>query len=461
MSSKPRDGFSSKFGVIAAAAGSAVGLGNIWKFPYEAGQNGGGAFLLLYFVFVILIGLPVMMSEFVIGRKTNANAVGAFKSLAPKTPWFFTGVMGVAAAFMILSFYGVVSGWTLEYIYLAVINAFKGQNPEQLSKGFNEFISNPIRPVFWQVGFMTLTALVVIGGIKNGIEKITKLLMPILFLLIVVIGIRSVSLGANISESGEVIGHSYDGLKFLFKPDFSKIDIDVVLDALGQAFFSLSLGMGTIITYGSYIKKDNNLKKTAIEVAFLDTLIAVLAGVAIFPAVFYFNVPPTEGPGLVFSVLPSIFQKMAGGYIWTLAFFVLFAVAALTSSISLLEVAVAYFTEELKINRLKATIITAVSITALGVACSLSNSVLKDVSFFGRNIFDTMDHVSSNFLLPIGGMLIAIFTGWVMKQSEFYNELSNNGTIKIKLFKSIYFIIRFLAPVAIAIVFLYSVGLLG
>ncbi len=461
MSIPNRDSFTSKFGVIAAAAGSAVGLGNIWKFPYEVGQNGGGAFLILYFFFVVVIGLPVMMSEFVIGRKTNVNAVRAFKKLSPNKPWYLTGVMGVAAAFMILSFYGVVAGWTLEYIHLAIVNAFKGQSPEELSKGFNDFITNPIKPVIWQVIFMILTAVVVIGGIKNGIEKITKILMPVLFLIIVLMGIRSLTLGVNTSESGEIIGRSVDGLKFLFRPDFSKIDIDVVLDALGQAFFSLSLGMGTIITYGSYIGKNNNLKKTAVEVAFLDTLIAILAGVAIFPAVFYFNVAPTEGPGLVFSVLPSIFQKMVGGYVWTLAFFVLFAVAALTSSISLLEVAVAYFAEELKVKRVTATIIVASLITILGVACSLSNSVLKDVTILGRNIFDTMDHVSSNFLLPIGGMFIAIFTGWAMKKSEFFNELTNQGAIKVKLFSGIYFIIRFVAPIAIAIVFLYSVGLLG
>ncbi|MCG8580768.1 MAG: sodium-dependent transporter [Bacteroidales bacterium] len=456
-----RDSFTSKFGVIAAAAGSAVGLGNIWKFPYEVGQNGGGAFLVFYFFFIITIGLPIMISEFVIGRRTNANAVRAFKKLSPGRPWYFTGVMGVAAAFMILSFYGVVAGWTLEYIYQALVNSFKGMSPAELSEGFNSFLSNPVRPIIWQVLFMILTAVVVIGGIKNGIEKLTKVLMPVLLLIIIVMGVRSLTLGTNVGESGEVIGRSLDGLKFLFQPDFSKVDIDVVLDALGQAFFSLSLGMGTIITYGSYIRKDNNLNRTAVQVAFLDTLIALLAGIAIFPAVFYFNVAPSEGPGLVFTVLPSVFQKMVGGYFWTLAFFLLLAVAALTSSISLLEVAVAYFAEELKINRVKATVITTILITTLGVLCSLSNNVLSQVRLFGKDIFGSMEYISSNVMLPLGGFLIALFTGWAIKRSDFYEELSNGGTYKLKLFNALYFIIRFIAPFAIGLVFLYSVGLLG
>ncbi len=456
-----RDSFTSKFGVIAAAAGSAVGLGNIWKFPYEVGQNGGGAFLVFYFFFIITIGLPIMISEFVIGRRTNSNAVRAFKKLSPNKPWFFTGVMGVAAAFMILAFYGVVAGWTLEYIYQAIVNSFKGMTPAELSEGFDAFLKNPIRPIMWQVLFMILTAVVVIGGIKNGIEKLTKVLMPVLLLIIIVMGVRSLTLGTNIGASGEIIGRSIDGLKFLFQPDFSKVDTDVILDALGQAFFSLSLGMGTIITYGSYIRKDNNLNKTAVQVAFLDTLIALLAGIAIFPAVFYFNMAPTEGPGLVFSVLPSIFQQMVGGYFWTLAFFILLAVAALTSSISLLEVAVAYFAEELKINRIKATVITTLLITTMGVFCSLSKNVLSHVQLFGKDIFNAVEYISSNVMLPLGGFLIALFTGWAIKRSEFYVELSNEGTYKLKLFNALYFIIRFIAPFAIGLVFLYSVGLLG
>ena len=455
-----RDSFTSKFGVIAAAAGSAVGLGNIWKFPYEAGQNGGGAFLVLYFFFILTIGLPIMISEFIIGRKSNSNAIRAFKSLSPSTPWYSTGVMGVAAAFMILAFYGVVAGWTLEYISLAFCNAFEGQSPEQLSKNFDDFLGNPYRPIIWQVIFMVLTALVVVGGIKNGIEKITKILMPILLLIIIVMGVRSISLGTNISESGDVIGRSADGLKFLFKPDFSQINFKVILDALGQAFFSLSLGMGTIITYGSYIQKNNNLNRTAFQVTLLDTLIAVLAGVAIFPAVFYFGIEPSEGAGLVFKILPSIFQKMAGGYVWTLVFFVLLTVAALTSSISLLEVAVAYFVEELKISRLKSSVVTTIIITCMGVACSLSFSSLKNVKILGLNIFDSMEFLSSNVMLPLGGLLIAVFVGWFMKIKDVRAELSNEGTVKLKLFKLYYFIIRFVAPIAIGLVFLYSTGLL-
>lgn len=458
---KPREQFSSKIGVILAAAGSAVGLGNIWKFPYEAGENGGGAFIVIYIFSILLIGFPIMISEFVIGRKSRANPVGAFKKLAPKTPWFFTGIIGVATAFMILSFYGVVAGWTLEYIYLALGNTFKGQTTADLQNTFDNFASNPIKPVFWQILFMCFTAWVVHAGIKNGIERITKILMPLLLLIIIVLCIKSLSLGENIdTTTGEVIGSSLDGLKFLFKPDFSAINAGMVLDALGHAFFSLSLGMGTIITYGSYVRKTNILTNTALEVTILDTLIALLAGVAIFPAVFYFNVAPDKGPSLVFTILPSIFQEMSGGYIWTLSFFVLLAVAALTSSISLLEVAVSYFSEELKINRNKATVYTTVIITVLGIACSLSLSSWSGFEVLGLNIFEIMEYASSNVMLPLGGLLISVFVGWYYRRNDFVDELSNGGTLKIKFFHLFFFIIKFIAPVAIAAIFLYSTGLL-
>lgn len=458
---KPREQFSSKIGVILATAGSAVGLGNIWKFPYEAGQNGGGAFIVIYIIAILVIGFPVMIAEFVIGRKTRANPVGAFKKLAPNTPWYFTGLIGVATAFMILSFYGVVAGWTLEYIYLAVGNSFKGQTTADLQNTFDTFSSNPIKPIFWQILFMCFTAWVVLVGIKNGIERITKILMPLLLLIIVVLCVRSLTLGENIDPiTGQVIGSSMDGLKFLFKPDFSVVNADVILDALGHAFFSLSLGMGTIITYGSYVRKNNILSNTALEVTILDTMIALLAGVAIFPAVFYFNVAPDKGPSLVFTILPSIFQEMPGGYIWTLSFFVLLAVAALTSSISLLEVAVSYFTEELKFNRKKATVYTTAIITILGIACSLSLSSWSGFKIFGHNIFGIMEYASSNVLLPLGGLLISVFVGWYYRRNDFIDELSNGGTLKIKFFHVFFFIIKFVAPIAIAAIFLYSVGLL-
>lgn len=456
-----RDQFGSKIGVIAAAAGSAVGLGNIWKFPYEAGQNGGAAFIVVYILSIILLGLPIMISEFVIGRKARSNAVGSFKKLAPRTPWFLTGIIGVASAFMILSFYGVVAGWTLEYIYLAIGNAFKNQTPADLKETFDAFSTSPSRPLLWQFMFMGLTAWVVAAGIKNGIERITKILMPLLVIIVLVLCARSLSLGQNIDpETGNVIGSSIDGLKFLFHPDFSKLSSKVVLSALGHAFFSLSLGMGTIITYGSYVSKKNNLTRTALQVTILDTAIALLAGIAIFPAVFYFNAEPAEGPGLVFTILPSIFEKMVGGYFWTIAFFVLLGLAALTSSISLLEVAVAYFSEQLNMNRIKVTIYTTILISLLGVACSLSLGPWSSFTVLGYNVFGIMEYASSNVLLPLGGLLIALFVGWHFRLNDFHDELSNGGTIRISFFRLFIFIIRFVAPIAIGAIFLYSAGLL-
>jgi NSS family neurotransmitter:Na+ symporter len=413
MQVSERGNFGSKFGVIAAAAGSAVGLGNIWRFPYVAGENGGGAFLLVYLGFILLIGIPVMLSELSIGRSAQLNAFGSFKKLAPGKPWYLIGLLGIVAAFVILSFYSTVAGWTLEYVYTSIANAHKGFTPEQFEQTFETFKSGTFRPVFWQMIFMALTAGIVLAGVQKGIEKYTKALMPLLFVLIVILCIRSVTLpGAK------------SGLEFLFKPDFSKINANVILEALGQAFFSLSIGMGTLITYGSYIRKDNNLPKIATQVSLTDTLIAILAGVAIFPAVFAFNIEPNSGPGLVFLTLPNIFQQMAGGYVFAILFFILLSVAALTSSISVLEVVVAYMVEELKMPRKKATIISSSAIALVGLACTLSWSTFKDIGItFNQSattdmametsekmlIFDIFDFAASNIFLPLGGVLIVIF----------------------------------------------------
>jgi neurotransmitter:Na+ symporter, NSS family len=444
-----RDLFSNRLGVIAAAAGSAIGLGNIWKFPYEAGQNGGAAFLLVYLAFTLAIGLPIMISEFVIGRQARANAAGAFKKLAPGKPWFIVGWMGVAAAFMILAFYGVVAGWTLEYVWKSLTNSFAGQSTDELATQFNAFIEHPWRPILWQLLFMSLTACIVLSGVKNGIEKYSKILMPVLLLIIIILGIRAVSLPGGSA-----------GLTFLFHPDFSKINSGVVLSALGQAFFSLSLGMGTMITYSSYIKKKTNLQVTALEVTILDTLIAILAGVAIFPAVFAFGIEPTVGEGLVFITLPNVFQQMAGGYFWSLLFFMLLSIAALTSTISLLEVVVAFFSEELKISRKKATVIGTVSIAALGILCSLSMGVGNEYQLFGTNFFGLLNNTSTRILLPLGGLLISLFIGWQMRRNDIFDELSNGGSVRIYFFKTFMVIVRVFAPIAIALVFLNQIGLL-
>ncbi len=445
-----RDSFGSKIGIIAAAVGSAIGLGNIWRFPYIAGENGGAAFLLVYLLFVFIIGMPVMLSEFLIGRSAQRNPIGAYKRLAPNTKWPLVGYFGLIAAFLILAFYSTVAGWTLEYLYQAISQGFKGKNGEQLNELFVNFHTSGFRPLIWQVVFMFMTAFIVFNGIKNGIEKYTKILMPALLVLIIGLGIRSVTLtGAS------------EGLSFLFKPDFSKLNADSFLQALGQAFFSLSLGMGTMITYGSYISKKDRLPGITFSVTMSDFAISILAGIAIFPAVFAFGIAPESGPGLVFITLPMIFEQIPGGYFFSIIFFVLLSIAALTSTISLLEVAVAYFSEELNISRKKATIIAAVSINLLGALCTLSQGPLSSLQLMEHNLFDVFDFVSANVMLPLGGFLLVIFLGWKLKKQIIVDEITNNNSFKFRLLPVFMFIIRYIAPIAIGIVFLNGLGILN
>ncbi|MFO7938382.1 MAG: sodium-dependent transporter [Bacteroidales bacterium] len=445
----PRDSFGSKFGVIAAAAGSAIGLGNIWRFPYVLGENGGGAFLLVYLLFILMIGIPVMLSEFVIGRRAQRNPYGAFRKLAPRTPWFLVGFMGVVAAFMILAFYTAVAGWTLEYIYQSIINGFGDKSPNEINTMFETFRQGSFRPVLWFVIFMFLTGFIVVSGVKKGIERYAKLLMPILLVLIIVMCIRSVTLpGASA------------GLEFLFKPDFSKITANTILEALGQAFFSLSIGMGTLITYGSYINRKENLGSTAVQVSIADTFIAVLAGIAIFPAVFAFGIAPSDGEGLVYKTLPNIFQQMAGGYYFSLLFFLLLGVAALTSTISVLEVIVAYFVEQFHLTRKKAVILASVSVGVLGISSVMSWTVLSDFTLFGLNIFGILDFTSANILLPLGGLLIVMFVGWSLGAASTKDELSSGGVYNVRYLGLLRFILRFIAPIAIAMVFLNGLNLI-
>ena len=413
---KKRDGFGSKIGIIAAAAGSAIGLGNIYRFPCELGNNGGAAFLLVYLAVVIFLGIPVMLSELVIGRRSQSNAVGAFKKLAPKSAWSIVGYMGVLCGFIIFAFYSTVSGWTLEYIIKAVTNSFQGKDLAAMEQDFTDFHNMGWRNVMWQAIFIFLTGFVVFKGVQNGIERYAKILMPLLLVILIVLGIRSVTLpGAK------------EGLSFLFRPDFSKIDGNVLISALGQGFFSLSLGMGALITYGSYIKKKDNLTSTAFSVV---------------------------GMGLVFNTIPMIFNQMTGGYIFCIIFFVLLAIAALTSTISLLEVVVAYLSEELHINRKWSTVWASVATLFIGSFASLSLMENTPFAIGGRTVFDLMDFVSSNILLPLGGVLIVIFVGWRLGKAKFFEEVTNEGTIKASLKKVIFFIIRYLAPIAITIVFI-------
>lgn len=438
-----RDSFSSKFGVIAAAAGSAVGLGNIWRFPLVTTQNGGGAFLLLYIGFILFIGIPVMLSEFTIGRRAQLNAFGSFKKLAPKTPWYLVGFLGIVTAFAILAFYSTVAGWTLEYL-LQAING-KLFHTQDMHRNFAEFSENAYRPVIWQLVFMVLTAVVVYAGIQKGIEKFTKILMPVLVVLIVFVVIRAVTLpGAG------------EGVKYLFVPDWSLVNFKTVLMALGQAAFSLSIGMGTLITYGSYIQKNNNLLKTSSQVALADTSIAILSSLMVIPAIFAFSAGSVNelspGPGLVFEVLPNVFKSMPGGTVFAIIFFFLLSVAALTSTISVLEVVVAYLKEELKFSRGKATLIAAFSISVLGVLATMSFGPLSNVKILGHTIFGLLNYSSANIMLTFGALLIVIFVGWKLGKINFFDEVSNRGQFKSGLFKVVFFIIRYIAPVAIGII---------
>ncbi|MBO6026305.1 MAG: sodium-dependent transporter [Bacteroidales bacterium] len=438
-----RDGFGSKVGIIAAAAGSAVGLGNIYRFPCELGNNGGGAFLLVYLLIVLCLGIPVMLSELVIGRRTQKNPIGAFKMLKPRTAWPAIGYMGVFCAFIIMAFYSTVAGWTLEYIVKAVGNQFQGKELAVIEQEFADFHNIGWKNVLWQGVFIFLTGFVVFKGVADGIEKYAKILMPLLVVILIALAIRSVTLpGAG------------EGLSFLFHPDFSKITGSVLISALGQAFFSLSMGMGVLITYGSYIKKDDNLTTTALSVTLSDTLVAVLAGIVIFPAAFSFGVKPTAGMGLVFSTLPMIFNQMAGGYFFCIIFFVLLAVAALTSTISLLEVIVAYFVEELHMKRRLATVVAAVGCMAVGVFASLSLKSGSGLTIGGMTFFDSLDFLSAKILLPVGAFFIVIFVGWIMGKTHFYEEITNDGRLKITVKGVIYFIIKYLAPLAIAVIFI-------
>jgi len=445
-----RGEFSNRFGVIAASAGSAIGLGNIWRFPYITGEYGGGAFLCVYLFFTVALGIPLVLSELVIGRKAKRDTFGAFKRLAPNSLWKFIGILGLFAAFFILAFYSVVAGWGLDYVFASVNNTFVSQSPGQLNDLFLIFIRDPYCPILFQVLFMVLTGTIVFFGIKNGIEKNVKIIMPLLFVLIIALDIRAVTLpGAK------------EGLNFLFNPDFSKLTAQGFMCALGQAFFSLSVGMGIFITYGSYIKDNENLINVSLSVPLADTIIAILAGVAIFPAVFAFGIEPGSGPGLIFITLPNIFQQMPGGYIFSIFFFLLFVLAALTSSISLLEVVVSFFDEELKMKRSVATILATSIITLLGMVCSLSLGLLDDYTFIGKNLFDSLDWVSSNLLMPLGGMAISIFVGWKLSKSMVKKELEKNGSIISSSFLSVFiFIVKYIAPVAILIIALYGVGLI-
>ena len=446
--SNQREQWGSKLGFILAASGSAVGIGNIWKYPHMAGQNGGAAFTVVYLVCILVVGLSIVIAEFVIGRRTQLSPVGAFETLAPKTNWKWLGFLGVASAFVILSFYGVVGGWIMKYVVISVTGGFKelAGDPDSAGNVFNNFITGTWSPIFFQVIFMTVCIWVIVNGVKGGIEKWSKIMMPLIIILLCMLAVRGMTLPGGM-----------EGISFLFKPRFEDLTASSVVLALGHSFFTLSLGMGTMITYGSYLGRKQNLLNSALWVITLDTAIAMLAGVAIFTTVFALGANPAEGPGLIFVVLPSVFPQLDAGTLWGTLFFFLLFMAALTSAISILEVVTAYFIDQKGWTRKKATIRFGLVITIVGAFCSFSlGGGINITAFLGMPFFDFMDYLSSKYMLPIGGMLTAIFVLKKWRVPNFFNELKNGlkiinlseGTVKV-LFEVL---ILFLLSIAAAVI---------
>ena len=447
---KERENFGSRMAVIMAFAGSAIGLGNIWRFPYLVGQDGGAAFVIIYVIATLIISLPIFFAESVVGRRTGANCRGAFIELGKGTAWPYLGFLMVFTPLWIVSYYSVVGGWSLEYLIQALRLDFIHTSPDAMSGSFERFISRTWAPLGFHLAFLAVTVAIVALGVKSGIEKFSKICLPILFALVVLIAVYSLTFpGAQ------------KGLAYLFKPDFSKVTIGTCLDALGQSFYSLSLGMGIIITYSSYVSKKENLMASGVGTAVSDMLFAILAGVAIMPAVFAAGIEPGSGPGLIFDTLPYIFAQMGLEMPWlssiaAILFFLTILFAALTSSISLIEVGVAYLTEERGFKRGWACVFLFVITGALGGLCSLSFGQLADVKVLGRGFFDLFDTIASNVLLTVGGLLVVLFVGWKMPKADVFDELTNGGTKRrnVRLFNFFYFLIRYIAPVGLLVLIL-------
>ncbi len=451
---KKRERFGSRFAVIAAMAGSAVGLGNIWRFPYILGQYGGAAFVLVYIVASLLVALPIFFAESVIGRRSGTDTFGAMKKLAPGTAWKWAGLLTILSPLLILSYYSVVGGWSVEFLFKSLSFSFTEKAAaEEVSGYFGKFISSTWQPILSHTLFMALVAGVVLGGVKNGIERFSKVAMPLLFVLILFI------VGYSLTLPG-----SRAGVEYLVKPDFSKLTADAYAAALGQAFFSLSLGVGTVLTYASYVKKEENLVVSGVGTAVSDLLFAMIAAFAVMPAVFAAGIEPGSGPGLVFQTLPYIFNTMSQAMpitsaLVSIAFFLTILAAALTSAISMLEVGVAYLVDEKGMERRKATLLLALGTWLLGVLCSLSFGPLAGVKLLGLRFFDFLDSLCSVWLLPLGGLLFTLFVGWRMSKADVRDELTNGGTCNVRLFGLVYFLMRYLAPVGILVVFLSNLFL--
>ncbi|MGI8353105.1 sodium-dependent transporter [Niallia circulans] len=438
----------SKIGFVLAAAGSAIGLGAIWKFPYVAGTGGGGAFLLLFLVFTLVLGMPLLLGEFMIGRMGQSNAVRTYGKLASNTKWNFIGKLGVFTSFLLLSFYSVVGGWIILYIVKVLSGGLAGLSQDQYGELFGEIISNPYSTISAQLVFMLITILVVAQGVQKGIELASKIMMPALVILFLILVIRSLSLDG-----------AMEGVKFLLVPDFSKLTSESILFALGQAFFTLSLGVSVMLTYASYLPKSQNLPRSAISIIILNIVIALLAGLAIFPGVFSFGMEPNAGPVLIFSVLPAVFAHMPFGMVFFLAFLLLFLFAALTSAFSMIEIIVAAVTKNDTAKRKKATWIIGFLIFIVGIPSCLSYGALSEIYLFNKTIFDLMDYLVSNILMPLGALLIAIFVSQKVSKADLFAELKRGSNVGYVFFMICYVLLKYVVPIAIVIVFLDAAGL--
>ena len=454
MAKLERANFSSKLGVILATAGSAVGLGNIWRFPYMTGENGGAVFIIIYVACVLLLGIPCMISEFIIGRHGQANTARSYSKMAGGSPWKLIGYMGVLTGFLITGYYAVVAGWCLQYVWASLIGHMQGA-PEYFKTYFSAFSSDAVKPIFWTIIILLITYLIIEHGVRDGIERASKLLMPMLFLLLLII------VGASCLLPG-----ADKGIEFLFKPDFTAFNSDVFLAALGQSFYSLSIAMGCICTYASYFSRQTNLTKSAIQIGVIDSLVAILAGLMIFPAAFSVGVNPDSGPSLIFITLPNVFQQAFAavpvvGYVIALLFFLLLSLAALTSLMSLHEVSTAFFQEEFVLTRKKAALIVTILTCIIGAFCSLSLGAVGHVlEFSGRSLFDWFDFITGQIFLPIVGFLTCIFLGWFVPHKIVRDEFTNWGTLRGRYFHLYILLVKYVCPICILFIFLHQFGLI-
>ena len=446
-----RGSFGSKLAIILATAGSAIGLGNIWRFPFTTGQNGGAAFIIIYLACVLLLGIPGMVSEFIVGRRAQTNAARAYAQLGNRN-WRFVGYLGILTSTIILGFYAVVAGWCLEYLYAAIAGQLNG-DAQYIINYFQTLSNDPVKPCLWAVGFVLITHFVIVQGVNKGIERISKLLMPLLLILLLILVVASCMLPGAV-----------EGIKFLLKPDFTKVNGDVILEALGQAFFSLSLGTACLCTYASYFKSDTNLLRSASQIALLDSAIAILAGLMIFPAAFSVGLQPDSGPSLIFITLPNVFQQAfsampLNGYILSCLFYALLVFAALTSTISMHEIGTAFFHEELELPRKYATWILTVVCSVIAIFCSLSAGAC-DIQVLGMSLMDFCDFLTAKFMMPIGGFLTSVLMGWFVDRQLLRDEFTNRGTVAESFFKAYMFSVRYIVPLCIIMIFLHQFGIL-